>query len=319
MALLETRRHVTPWIFDLRDQVRTWQGTQGPVAPLRTEARFAVVASVDAAGNRAPLANPVDLLTVRTPSGYFVWHSLARIGEGPAVRGLLRPGRYFVLVRAPRYSDLEIALDLPLPAPVVGPHRMAPGADYEFPGADPLRPGQVEQEGTGPTLLRGTLRREDGSGWGDVRVEAQGFARADASAPRTDGAGAWLIAFRDAATGDVTLRFTVPDGTTHDVGQVRVVRGRSASHVQTGLRGLVLSPAGTAAADASIVASTPAGTFRSRALRDGSFSLFFPPDVHASAPVRVALTVDWAGQAPLNRNPVVQPRAVTTLQEFRFP
>ncbi len=322
LNIIEQRRTTAAWIFDLEDRFARERGSLGrhprPLEPLQ----FWLVGQM-VGGIRQDLP-PVELVTVRNPSGYHLFFGEVKSADGRSQRLVLSAGQYIVRVAGPYYQPTElINTSVPMPNPndplsgAPYSHDLEPGYAYPFPTSNPLRPGNIPPgcvgapAGRGPTLLRGTLHAISGMGIKGARLQVAG----QSNVYQTDESGQWVLTFPDTQTsGPVTVHVDLPDGSTLDVTNVCVVQGCETSLSETALRGWVLQ-SGIGVRGASIsVSGRPA---RATTSDDGSWFYYLSLDQPAvSVDVTAALPT---GQTLTANNVQVRPRATIIVDTFRFP
>jgi hypothetical protein len=247
-------------------------------------------------------------------------------------RNWLGDGTYTVSVEADAYAPERIPLDVPNPQPGVPiPVQLRPGHGYPFRNAAPLEPPSVpgscfpalQTEGTGPSLLRGSLHAVDGTPIAGASIDAvdgspiAGVSIVVAGPFVTGPTGDWLLVLPDRRnTGLTTVRITLPDGSQIDVPNVCVVRGREVALRETALRGWVLQGKhGVAGATVAVTGQPGVSTTGS----DGGWFHYFSPDPNAlpAAPVSVVATLP-SGETQAQTE-TVRERATTLVPTFRFP
>lgn len=265
-----------------------------------------------------------ELRLQHTDTGFAGFFREVTVEDGDSVvrRQRLLDGTYVVQIETDAYQQpAEFDLTLPHPTPATPiAIDLDPGYAYPFRNASPLRQAiaplactaTAQREGRGPTLLRGSLHAVDGRAVAGATVEVLGLAT---PRYRTDETGQWVLALPDGhATGPVTVRVTLPDGTTVDAAGVCVVKGRETSLRETALRGWVLRR-GAGVAGATVTVSgqpVPAPTGA-----DGGWFSYFRFDQPAVT-VGVTATLPTGEQQSVAGVPVV-PRATTTVPTFQFP
>jgi len=186
-------------------------------------------------GVRSDLDPPLDLAVTGTPGGYDVWFGLVSAPTGVTHRANLPDGDYVVEASSPLYERLETTITVPLDPAALGRFELEPGYAYPFPRTSTLSMGR------GPTLLHGTVHRNDNdtSRLAGITVEVPG----QSSSYRTDGTGRWVLVFPDSQpAGSVAVRFTFPaGGAVLDVPGVPLTPGASNAVQQTALYGQVLA------------------------------------------------------------------------------
>jgi hypothetical protein len=186
-------------------------------------------------GIRSDLDPPLNLVTMGTPSGYDVWLGLvAAPGSGRSWADIA-DGDYIVEASSPLYQRLEATVTVPLDSASPGRFELEPGYGYPFPRTSTLSMGR------GPTLLRGTVNRNDNdtAALAGITVEVPG----QSSSYQTDGTGRWVLVFPDSQpAGPVTVRFTFPaGGAVVNVPGIPLVPGASNAIQQTALYGKVIA------------------------------------------------------------------------------
>ena len=303
MRVLELRHLEAAAIFDLEDAYARDRGVLGPHPRIDGPVRLLLVGRMTPAG-REEIAPAPELELRRNDRGYDLFFGIVR--SPGAERTHLDEGTYVVRVDTDgRYQRAERA-DVRIPEPAV-PYvfDLAPGHAYAFPS------GSSVPRSLGPTLLRGALQGPDGAGLADATVEVVGVTERYL----TDRSGQWVLVFPDGqASGDVTVRFGLPDGSTTDVASVPVAAGREATLAQTALRGQVVTNAGRPIAGAVVSVGGRPGSARSGP--DGAWSYFFGV---AQAAINVNVTATLPdGRSQTAPNVPVQPRATVVVPRFRF-
>ena len=186
-------------------------------------------------GIRSDLDPPLNLVTMGTPSGYAVWLGLVAAPGSGRSRADIADGDYIVEASSPLYQRLEATVTVPLDSASPGRFELEPGYGYPFPRTSTLSMGR------GPTLLRGTVNRNDNdtAALAGITVEVPG----QSSSYQTDGTGRWVLVFPDSQpAGQVTVRFTFPaGGAVVNVPGIPLVPGASNAIQQTALYGQVLA------------------------------------------------------------------------------
>ena len=249
-------------IFDLTDRYLADLGIRGvhprPVGPVE----LTLVERLAEDGTREPLQPALVLRVVHNPSGYDVWLGQAAPAGGQGEGRRFDRGRFMVRIGGRFYQSAEVEVELPQTSPVAV--ALEPGFAYPFP-----------RDGAGrasTTLLRGGVRRTDGSGIAGARVEVPGTSR-----PYETGAsGEWVLVLPGGLAGPVTVRISLPDGTVREIEDVPLVPGRESSLGQTALRGWVLGEGGRPLEGARIAVDDHPG--ESRSGPDGGWFFYFDPD-----------------------------------------
>jgi hypothetical protein len=291
-------------VFDVEDRYARERGVRGahprPVAPVR----FRAVARITAGGPQ-DLDPELDLDVIRNSSGFDLFYGSAG-PAGTSERRRLDDGTYAVrALTGGIYQAVERAdVVIPTPEPPFQ-YELDPGYAYPFPS------GAASSHGAAPTLLRGGLQALDATPIEGARVEVTGTTRTYT----TDEAGQWVLVFpENQASGAVTVRFELPDGTVTNVAGVQVVAGRDSVLAQTGLRGRVTTTEGIALPGATVtVGGQPGSTL---AQVDGGWFYFFRPDQPATNVTVTATLPD--GRSQSRGGVPVQPRSTVVVQSFRF-
>src|SRR5262249_28648929 len=156
--------------------------------------------------------------------------------------------------------------------------------------------------GEGPTLLRGDLRRPDGSG---VEAATVAAATVPSSTYRTDATGRYVLIFPDTqASAQITVRVTLADGTQLDVANVPIEAGHARSLQPAALRG-VGRVRGVAVAGARVSVSGSPSFARTGS--DGGWSYWFALDQLADTVAVTAVLPD--GRSQTQGGQPVQPRS----------
>jgi hypothetical protein len=221
-------------------------------------------------GARVALPDPLELVTSRGPSGFFVYYGLVKSADGGPRCRQLPPGDYFVNIRSNVYAESEVQVHLPSPRRAYEVD-LLPGPAYPFTLVSPLSQAAAQAAGCseralkgrpGTTLLRGTLRGTDGQPVPGAAISASIPAR-QGPGYITSASGEWLLVFPSAGpagdwpSGPVTVRVALPaagaaPAVSFDVPGVCVVRGYDTSLLHTAFRGRVVDAAGRPAAGARL-------------------------------------------------------------------
>lgn len=293
-------------------------------------------------GDRRVAYKPViELQISRNSMGDYVWFGRQKLPGNRTQKLSLQDGIQFVL-RAEQKNSIFGPVEMTRIGPNLTaapaqadqpPHaessvHLPPGPNYPFVGVEPEDDPQPDSRpGTGPTLLRGTVFRSDGQGMERVRVSTE-VTLAGTDAPRqviyplTDQTGQWLLPLsgrfsKPLAETSLTLHFKLPDGTSIDVDQVRVVTGRQTSHTQTALRGRVFDERGIGLRNVTITSSSDPD-LESWTQEDGSWSLCFPLDRHTSAESDTTITALAADGRTQTRDVRIQPRQIVVVEDIHF-
>jgi hypothetical protein len=301
----ELRRQTAILIFDLEDRYARERGVRGrhprPIGPIK----LCVVGRM-VGGVRQVIDPSLELVVRRNASGYHLFFGVVRLPDGTSHEAALAAGTYVVRVESRFYQWAERE-DIVLPESET-PYffDLEPGYAYPFPSESSL-PG-----GRGPTLLRGSLHRPDGQAIAWVTIQVVG----QSNTYRTDDTGQWALVFPDTQpTGNVTVRFELPDGTVENVANVPIVQGRETGLAQTALRGWVLTDAGVGIPRATVrVSGYPAQTTTGS---DGSWFYYFGLNQPADTVSVTAVLPD--GRSRTQSNVLVQPRATVVVPTIRFP
>ena len=304
VSVADIRSLAAAAVFDVEDRYARERGVRGahprPIAPVR----FRAVARMTA-GGRVDLDPELELDIVRNSSGFDLFYGNA----GPAgtdERRRLDDGTYAVrTLTGGVYQTVERA-DVVIPEPSA-PYQfeLEPGYSYPFPS------GAASARGAAPTLLRGGLQGPDADGIEGARVAVAGTTRTYT----TDESGQWVLVFPpNQASGTVTVRFELPDGTVANVAGVPVVAGRDSVVAQTALRGRVTTTEGAAIAGATVTVGGQPGQTLSQV--DGGWFYYFRPDQSATNVTVTATLPD--GRSQSRAAVPVQPRSTVVVQSFRF-
>ena len=304
-------------VFDPVDVFARDSGLRGekprPISALRFD-----LLRREVGGNWEPF--PASLKTVENSSGYHLFFGQTRRPKArrdqPAPRLTLAAGLYEVRVTAAHYQPRTIRARVTAPdRPVEVPVNLLPAYDYPFPSG--LTAGGLP----GPTLLRGSLRRADGT-MIDSAVVGVRFPFPVPQPPPgepavvptdltcvTDAAGQWVLPIPDPP------RPSPDDPPPTDLGVLvragfdgrvivllngRIPHGTTTSIGQGGLRGRVVRPGGRPAAGVTITAA-PEGNAafpgQSRSQADGAWVYYLPPEVRLAVRVVVTATAPDGGSA----------------------
>jgi hypothetical protein len=295
------------------------------------------------------LPQPLELITQYNPSGYALFFGPARPPAGAQItlpQGLFdqtnppaQPG--VARVRSAFYQEQEVVLShqpnvvLPPGRNIVLPDQQAatvpasvfscdlfPGYAYPFPYDSTLTGGR------GPTLVRGSVYRADGSGIAQTKVEVTAPAVNPTPVYWTDETGQWVLPFPDTQpSGAITIQLTVPDGTAAGkviaVPGVALVQGAVASLRQTALRGSVVDRNSAAIGNVTVTISARVGrrqtTFPDSVTTasDGSWAYYFDlnqPQQTAS----ITATLPDGRTKQVQAGIQVQPQQTVTVPTIRF-
>lgn len=302
-------------VFELVDRYALERGTVGPHPQALGRVRFFATALRDGR-RREPLEPPLELLTRRNPSGFFLFFGQVRTADGVRT---LEPGVYSVAVRADSYQGMRRAR-VPLPPSDRTPlgryrFRLRPGYLYPFPDGS-SQPGL-----TAPTLLRGEVLTPDGRGVANARVYAwrpvpgRRPRRAALFAYRTDASGQWVLVFPDDfPRSEVRVRVRAPGQPTVSV-PTEILPGRTNSLRQTSFTGAVLYQSGVPVEGGRVQVEGFPG--RGVTDADGRWSYTFPLDT-TEMPVAVRVTHPPGAQPP-ERVVDVAPRSTVHVPVFEAP
>lgn len=327
MRLLETRAHDLALALDPRDQLAAWRDpAEGLIDPRRLVGVEVIARRV--AGTWSAMRPPLQLRVVANPSGYRMWFGAIEGEDGSTTRlGFPPSDQYRVAVGGGAFGRIHLDRTLePTSTPVVC--SLPPGYEYPFVGVEPIRLGEPEVEGRGPTLLRGTLRATDGRPWEDVHVTARvGGAPLPAersTATITGETGHWVIALHpEQPLAGLAVRFTTAgsDGaapTTYDVPEVRPVRGRARLVSQTALFGRVQTAHGAPIGGAAVTIDSDASLLV-KTDRAGRWSLVFAPDQHLGpGDIDATVTATLSGGTSASRAITFAARTNTRVEDFTF-
>jgi hypothetical protein len=313
-----TYRTTVALIFDVEDayarDVRFRSRHPRPIEPLD----FWLVGQV-VGGARQDFPTPVQMLVSRNASGYHLFFGELRYPNGALQTLPLAAGTYVVRVAGPYYQMAERA---DIVAPMPDPNRpssgapytfdLAPGYAYPFPqsyvfqtpaGGQGCAAGDLPGSG-GPTLLRGCLFAPNGAGIAGATVQAGGFP----AAYLTDDTGQWVLPFAESSQpiGLVALSVRLPDGSTVNVPDVCVARGRETRLGATVLQGQVLKTGRGVAGAVITIENQPGQTVSAT---DGEWSYYFGP---GPIPASVKVTATLPGGASKSVSQVGVKRRVTT-------
>lgn len=302
-------------VFELVDRYALERGTAGPHPQALGRVRFFAYARRDGR-RREPLEPPLELMTRRNPSGFFLFFGQVLTPDGVRT---LEPAVYSVAVRSEYYQGTGRAR-VPLPPSDRTPlgryrFRLRPGYLYPFPDGS-SQPGLEA-----PTLLRGEVLTPDGRGVANARIYAWRpvpggrSVRAALFAYRTDASGQWVLVFPDELPrGEVRVRVRAPGQPTVSV-LTEILPGRTNSLRQTSLTGAVLYESGVPVEDGRIQVEG----FPGRGITDagGRWSYTFPLDM-IKARVTVRVTHPQGAQPP-ERSVEVIPRSTVHVPVFEAP
>lgn len=293
-------------IFDLEDQYARERGIHGPHPRPVGPVKFCLVGRM-VGGARQDFDVPRELIVRRNPSGYHLFFNVVRFPDGQTRQSALGDGVYVVRVESRFYqwSEREDIIFPERESPYF--YDLAPGFAYPFP-TENTHPG-----GGGPTLLRGSVRRADGRGVARTTVQVLG----QSNVCFTDDTGQWVLVFPDTQpSGNVTVRFELPDGTVESVSNVPLVQGRETSLSQTTLRGWVQSTAGVGIAGATIgVSGFPD---QSTTANDGSWFYYFDLNEPPAAATDLDLTVELPDGRSQARSTRIEQGATVVVPTIRF-
>ena len=299
-----TLKQLTPacTIFDLEDRFARERGVRGKHPRPFGDISYWLVGQI-VGGVRNDFEVPVQLITVRNPSGYDLFFDRVTQKGAASTRMQFEEGTYVVKINAQFYQVREHEIPMPQ-CNAAHSIELEPSYAYPFPTAS-------LSHGGGPTLLRGTLHATDGAGIEGATIEVSG----DSNTYITDATGQWVLVFdEDQSSGDVTVSFTLPDSTIVNVPNVPVSEGQERALAQAGLRGWVLTEAGVGIAGASVQVTGYAG--RTQSANDGSWFYYFGLNQGADVVSVTAQLPD--GPALTQTNVQVQPRSMVVVPSFRF-
>ena len=284
-------------ILDVRDRFAYECGVYGNHPLPLSAVKFTIPAQI-VNNTRQNLTAPLELVTKRSPSGYYLFFDRYRVSADYQARGLLLPGRYVLRVESAFYQSAEQTVDLPhSDQPYL--FDLVPGLAYPFP--------------SWTKLLWGTLRRFDGSV----------LARADVDLPelsrhtQTSARGGWGFIFTRKPAADITVRFTLPGGAVHSVPNFPI-KLTGSELVQASLRGRAETVNGVGIAAAGIEILALPGTVHTG--DDGNWRYFFDVDFNVDQQDR---TVSVRATLPDGRQMTqddikVRPHRAGVVPPFRF-
>jgi hypothetical protein len=321
-------------ILDAEDMYARELGTRGPHPRSIGKVTYSVPAQI-VNGARQDLAEPLELVTVRNPSGYDVFFDTVRLADGSIRSFSFAAETYVLRFETPEthvyQRGEQTALALPAARGASLHVDLLPGYVYPYPATGTFPAGR------GPALIRGTLFDASGRGIPDVRIALTPTPRirvsSDPTVTRpwrfgeyvTDDSGQWSLVVplrgdypspqpRLPAGPTVTVRFTFPHGPVTDLPNIRFGSGEETSLRQAALRGTVARAAGGPIAGATIDVSGEPDTTRSAS--DGSWVHYFGL-TQANAVVTVTATLpDGSNQAQMNIP--VRARQTVWVPAFRF-
>lgn len=250
----------------LVDRFAQFRGTRGAFPTVVGEIRFLLLAQIldDITLAFDP---PFRLRSQPNPSGVYLFYKEASIGAEPAIS--IPAGRYRLRVEGDFYQPFEQNIDFrfdPADTPTLN---LLPGPAYPFPDLT-LKQNKL-------TLLRGSLF-ETGAGkpiaGATVTIATPGVESPFKSC-LTGPNGDWVLAVfldRSEQPRMFTLRFELPDETSFDVPDVRVMPGKDNSLPQTALRGRVLDTRGAPIPRSIVTVSAQPG--QTLALADGQWFFY---------------------------------------------
>ena len=334
MAPYQAQFKTAAVILDAVDSYARELGIRGrhprPIGPIRYSIPGEIVAGV-----RRDFPEPMELVTVRNPSGYALFFDAVRLPDGSLRLFDLPPGTYLLRVESPAtrfYQRMEFTnLVLPLARGVSFPVDLLPGYAYPYPVSGTFASGR------GPALIQGTLFAAAGTGIPGVRVFVNPRPQIRVSTVPavsrpwffseylTDDSGQWSLVVPRASDYPspqpnlppgpaVTVRFAFPNGTNTDLAAVPFAHGQTTSLNQAALRGSVRRVAGGGIPGATVSVTGQAATTRTAA--DGSWAYYFGL-TQGNALLNVTATLpDGSTQTQLNVS--VQARQTVWVPAFQF-
>jgi hypothetical protein len=325
-------------IFDVTDAYAGQQAMHGP-HPLPIGPIKFLVLGQEVAGQAQRWKTPLEIVTVRTPSGFHVHFGVVQLPGGERRRSYLADGTYLVRVESAYYQPVEMMVllrqpqpeDLNNPPPPVA-IGLEPGHAYPFARSSTLPDTGHSKLSpkAGPTLLRGSLHHTGGRGIDGASVETDGLSTN--AHCTTNKSGQWVLVVPDevfpnqAPRGSlveskVALDCKWPDPeqpgaeiAVH-VDNVTVEWGRERSLAQAALRGWVHARSGAGIAGAVVEVAGLDG--QSITGKDGSWSYFFLLD-QPPLPLNVDVTATLPDGRSQAKPALVQPRATVVVPTFRF-
>lgn len=320
MATHRVRFDSPALIFDLEDRYARDRGVHGPnprpIGPITLD-----VLGKFEGGNPQPLPTALGLPVVRNESGYYISFGGAKGPDGTILRDALVPGTYLLRIASPShfYQPVEGNVDVH-PVDEIRKNRvyffdLEPGHAYPFPVESTLSGGK------GPTLLRGSVRRTDGSSVAGAQVENV----ANAARPfKTDENGEWVLVFPDEQpTGNLSVVVTIPTDNgpaAITINDVLVEQGRASSLRQTVLRGQVVDSVGSGIPGAVVRVDGREG--QTMTAEDGLWAYYFRLNefpVSQAGPTVSVTAQHPDGRTLTQTNVEVKPRETLVVPAFRFP
>jgi hypothetical protein len=210
---LERRQLKATHVFDLEDAFARARRVRGPHPRPFGKIQFYNVARIVDDDTPEYWPQPLALCTVLNPSGYHLFFNDYLLADGSRRANFMAAGDYLIRVESQFYQPLAGRVTLPMPDPNQPAfYDLAPGYSYPFPAL----PGHAL------TLLYGKVQNADGDGLARVLITVDD----QTISYETDQAGQWVLVFPDDwETGNVTLQFTLPDGSSQMLADVLVNQG----------------------------------------------------------------------------------------------
>jgi hypothetical protein len=310
---------------------------RGPIAPPNCPLSCAVVAQL------APVARDFDpplMLELRQgTNGSLLLDGRYRVGDGPLGDFPLGDGSYTAELRGDHYRPQPFTLDwpptalrTPLAAGAPVDVTLFPSTAYPYPDVTAL-PFNL-----GPTLLRGSVFRTDGTPEVGAVVTIPALPALNPPAPawpfiqtETDASGDWALLLPDrrrfGIAGETTAQppqsmtvhvqcLPLVGGRVLDFQNVPVTLGRENAVPNTSLRGQVTRAGGRPLG--GVVITTSANALASRTRDDGRWTLYLDPNQVGVINVAVTATAPDGSTVTLN-GVAIQSRATVVVPTLHLP
>jgi hypothetical protein len=319
-------------IFALSDTFAHDRSALAPFVPPLGEVGFQVLGPTG--GQR--FAEPLELIVTRNESGFYLYFGLVRLPDSEfrrrsaadtgRRRNRLLAGSYTVRIESGFYQPVEVDLALPArdqatpfdislqPAPAY-PFRNISSIDGWIGGAA-CQP-DIQRPGAGPTLLRGSLHKVDGTPIEGASVSASNLITQLAGPVVSSQTGDWVLALPiRQATEPVTVTVARDGFPDIHVSGLCVVRGKEAIVRETSLRGWVLQR-GAGVRGATVAIDGRPATVSTGA--DGGWFYYVgldDPLASSGVPISVRATLP-TGESQINIA-TLAPHATALVPSFRF-
>jgi hypothetical protein len=289
---------------------------------------------------------PIEMAVRRNGSGFYVFYGLERLSDGSTRRISLPGTQYKLRITSPSGLYQDAIKSVPLPLPDLNQTKnnplaqytipMEPGQAYNFDGVMPARvqdstlpctmrnfPGR-----TGPSVLRGSLHRTDGTPVAAAEIQTINPDGSIAAQGISSASGEWLLWFIDRPTGQIDVLVTYPKAKPSDTAQtvtvpaVCIVRGFETVLGQTAISGVVIKGERPFAGAVVTMSGLPNLSGQTVSANNGVWNYYFPIELtfkQEKPKVTPTVTLPDGSKQTLKPVELLPRRTVLVEQVTRFP